>query len=330
MIVLIAVSLVVVLTGVVFAVDVAYMHLNRTELKTVTDLAAQAAVEALTREQSEVAAVAAAQRVAALHQVAGRSLQLATGDIELGRHAYNGQSRLTFDPGATPYTTVRVNGRLTSGSANGAVSTFFASAFGLASYGVERTSTATQVDRDICLVLDISTSMSGDGRFEAMIDAAHAFLDEVDLSYETEHVSLVTYNNKAQRVQELTNSTSVLRTALDSVAINESGTAIGEGLKKGIDSLKGDAMRRPLAYQEIVLMTDGNHNTGVHPLDVVPNAVAEKFVVHTVTFSSDADQNLMLQVANGAGGRHIHADSSAQLTTAFQNMARSVELQLID
>ena len=61
MLVLIAVVLVVFIVMTVFAVDVAFMHLVRTELRTSTDAAARAASEALIRTQS----VAEARRAAA-------------------------------------------------------------------------------------------------------------------------------------------------------------------------------------------------------------------------------------------------------------------------
>jgi len=330
MLLLIAVSLVFVLAGVVFSVDVAYMHLTRTELKAVTDLSAQAAVEALTREQQEKSAIEAAKRIAGLHQVGGKTLELKNEDVVLGRHSYNGANRLTFNAGVQPYTAVRVDGQLTDGSKTGSVSTFFGSVFGIDSFELVRSSVAAQMDRDIALVLDVSTSMSGDGRFDAMIDAAHAFLDEIDLTYEIEHVSIVIYNHSATNVQPLTYDTAVLRSALNSVVITESGTGIGEGLLEGTQSLSSDALARPLAFQQIVLMTDGNHNTGIDPIDAVPTAVNLNHIVNTITFSNDANESLMSQVASLAGGTHLHAVDDQQLIDAFREMARGVELQLID
>jgi len=330
MLVLIAVSLVFVLAGVVFAVDVAYMFLIRTELKTVTDLSAQAAIEALTREQSEASAIAAAVRIAGLHQVGGKTLQLKAEDIILGRHSYNGTGRLDFNAGVQPYTAVRVNGRLTEGSETGSVTTFFASVFGVDSFEVLRSSTASQMDRDIALVLDVSTSMEDYGRFDAMLNAAHVFLNEMDLTPETEHVAIIIYNHSAQAVQPLTYDTTLLRNVLNTIAITERGTGIGEGLLKGSYSLSTNALARPLAFQQIILLTDGNHNTGIDPVYAVQTAAARKQIVNTITFSEDADQSLMSQVASLAGGTHLHAEDEQELIDVFRTMARSIELQLID
>ncbi|MGI9428377.1 MAG: vWA domain-containing protein [Bythopirellula sp.] len=329
MLLLIAVSLVFVLAGVVFSVDVAYMHLTRTELKAVTDLSAGAAVEALTREQQEGPARTAAIRVAGLHQVGGKTLELKHEDIVFGRHVYNGTARLGFSAGVQPYTAIRIDGKLTEGSQTGSVGTFFGGLFGLNSFELERSSVAAQMDRDIALVLDISTSMLGGSRFDDMIDAAHAFLDEIDITNETEHVSIVTYNHSAATVHPLTYDTTALRTALNTVAISDSGTGIGEGLLEGTRSLSNDPLARPLAYQQIVLMTDGNHNTGINPVDAAPTAVNLHHVVNTITFSDDANQSLMIDVANIAGGIHLHADNNNELIDAFRAMARSVELQVI-
>jgi Mg-chelatase subunit ChlD len=210
------------------------------------------------------------------------------------------------------------------------VSTFFGKVFGIDSFEVVRSSVAAQMDRDIALVLDVSTSMNGDGRFAAMIAAAEAFLDEIDLSHETEHVAIVVYNHSATTVQPLTYDTALLRNSLNTVAITESGTGIGNGLLEGSQSLSTNALARPLAYQQIVLMTDGNHNTGINPVDAVPTPISRNQIVDTITFSDDANESLMSEVATLAGGTHIHAQDDQQLIDAFREMARSVEMQLID
>ncbi len=77
-------------------------------------------------------------------------------------------------------------------------------------------------------------------------------------------------------------------------------------------------------------MTDGNHNTGINPLQVVPDAVAAHVVVHTITFSQGANQGLMRQVAERTGGSHLHADTNEELTEVFREIALQIPILLID
>ena len=80
--VLIALTLPLMLIMVVFAVDVAWMQLVRTELRTATDAASRAAVKQLSLQQSETAARTAGQDVASRNLVAGTPLWVATEGIK--------------------------------------------------------------------------------------------------------------------------------------------------------------------------------------------------------------------------------------------------------
>ena len=82
-----------------------------------------------------------------------------------------------------------------------------------------------------------------------MINAANAFIDEVDLTRETEHVSIYVDNHRATTVQPLTSDTAQLRRALPTVTITNNGAGIGEGLPEGIHSVNTDALARPWLSQ---------------------------------------------------------------------------------
>jgi Mg-chelatase subunit ChlD len=106
-------------------------------------------------------------------------------------------------------------------------------------------------------------------------------------------------------------------------------TAIGAGLAKGIEAIRG-AGARPYAVRNIVLMTDGLHNTGVDPVTIARTAAAEDVVVFTVTFSQGGDQARMRQVAEETGGRHFHADTAADLRASFREIARTIPVLITD
>ena len=70
MLVLIALLLIVLIVTVVFSVDVAYMQLTRTQLRSASDAAARAAAECLSRTQDVDQAREAAKTIASRNLVA--------------------------------------------------------------------------------------------------------------------------------------------------------------------------------------------------------------------------------------------------------------------
>ena len=124
MLVFVAIILVMLVAMVAFSVDVAYMHLVRTELHAATDAAAKAGASTLMREQSGSAAIAEAIAAGAANKVAGKSLQLASTDIELGQSILQADGSWAFTPALQPYRAVRVNPRMTTGSLNGSIPLF--------------------------------------------------------------------------------------------------------------------------------------------------------------------------------------------------------------
>ena len=71
---LIAICLPLFIIAAAFAVDVAYMQLARTELRTATDAAARAGAKTLSMSQNQTTARAAAVAAAAKNKVAGVGL----------------------------------------------------------------------------------------------------------------------------------------------------------------------------------------------------------------------------------------------------------------
>lgn len=164
MAVMIAICLPIFLIFAAFAIDVAYMHLARAELRIATDAAARAAGRTLSRTQSVAAALAAAQDAASRNLVAGQPLRLEPADIQFGtNNRPNDATPWDFTPaGSGEINAVRVTGRKTEGSPSNPVPLFLAKALGREAkpyYEPIRTSIAMQIDRDIILVVDRSGSM---------------------------------------------------------------------------------------------------------------------------------------------------------------------------
>lgn len=201
-----------------FAINLAYMQLVTTELKISTDCAAHAggramsiaqADETLTVQQKRDLAIKAginkAKEIAALNQVAGRTLSV--GDSESGSEIeigfgksirgnneygngygmYNYTETPTADilTGDTRPSSLRVTGNLTLPMVFRVMNnpaTDSAPARNISTFAPSRTSVATQVNRDVALVLDRSGSMlyfrdESDltSRINAMYNAVRSF-----------------------------------------------------------------------------------------------------------------------------------------------------------
>lgn len=354
--VLIAVLMPVFVLMAAFAVDIAWMQLVRTELRTATDSASRAGAKTLSLLQDEDAARAAAVEAASRNRVAGRGLTIVPSDVQFGQSTQaNSNVKYAFSAGGSPLNAVRVAGGRTAGSSDGDVNLFFGSVLGTPGFEPRLAATSTVLDRDICIVidrsgsmgLDISYSGTGNGqncgplttrtRFFALAQAVEAFMGELDDTIPIERVALASYSSSfntrcgrsrlrfptAEINAPLTENYATVIGVMDEFMANGIGgsTAIGEGLREGIDSLDN---ARPFAVKTIVLMTDGRHNLGVSPESVAYEASAADCTVHTVTFSPNADISRMRTVADTTNGRHFHADSAADLATVFREIARTL------
>ena len=334
MLVLVAFMLVILLVMTAFAVDVAYMQLVRTELRTSTDAAAKAASEALARTQDVNQARAAARQFAALNRVAGDPLQLADSDIIFGEAEQSGVGFFQFNPGSSELNSVRVLGRRTNTSPSGSVALFLGGILGRSTFEPEMASTSTGLVRDIALVLDRSGSMAttdaggGLSRNQALINAVNDFITEVESSSPNSAISLVTYSTAASTDLNLTTNLNTVRNRVNSLGAN-GFTNLRAGLQLGSNSLEGPNAR-PFAKRTIVVMTDGNFNVGGTPVPSANVAAGRGHTIHTVTFSSNADQDIMRQVANIGDGLHFHADDADDLSEAFREIARTLAVVLID
>ncbi|MEM6656121.1 MAG: vWA domain-containing protein [Planctomycetota bacterium] len=363
--VLLAVLMPVIAIMAAFAVDIAWMQLVRTELRTATDAAARAGAKSLSIDQDLDIARGAAIAAAARNQVAGQSMRVGPEDVVFGSSEQSGaNAKFEFNPSGSVINGVRVDGRRTAGSAAGPVGLFFGRLMGVNEFEPTHVATSTILDRDIVLVIDRSGSMGLDlfalgdrngqncgplrdtTRFVALARAVDAFIAELDDTIPNEQLALASYSSNrtincgrgnrldfdtADVRQELSSDYSLTRAEMQAFIQNGIGgsTAIGEGLRAGIREITS-GRARPFAIKTIVLMTDGIHNTGVEPTVVARDAAANDITVHTVTFSAGADQRRMRRTAAITGGDHFHADTADDLAAIFREIARTLPVLLTE
>ncbi|WP_186767422.1 vWA domain-containing protein [Blastopirellula retiformator] len=343
--ILVACLLPVILWMAAFCVDVAYMQLTRTELRIATDAAARAGARTLSLEQDASLAHAAAIEYAAKNNVAGNTLTLADSDVQIGLSVRkDDEGRFEFSPGGTLLNSINVTGCRTQQAPDGAVRLYLTPIFGHEFFQPVADATASQIDRDIALVVDRSGSMtwridrrtyeygwrSNDpvparARWWALVDSVDGFLSELESTPQLELVSLSTYNSGASINKNLTDKYSKISKALDKYSKHypDGSTNITAGMDRGIQTLQNKKYARPYASKTMVVMTDGNHNYGSSPTNAAYDAAENDIVVHTITYSNSANQYLMREVARIGGGQHWHAPGEEDLEEIFREIARN-------
>ncbi len=322
-----------------FAINVVHMEMARTELQISLDVAARAAGRTLAVTNDQNQAKDAAENLLALNPYANQVLTPAETNLEFGVSTrYSDADRYSFYSGSNP-NAIRIE-------ANGTneVPMLFPTMGVSIHLRPMKAAICTKVELDIALVIDRSTSMSRDpdgSRSDdwengdpapgssRWIDAVHAvdkFLNVMESSVHDERVALTTYASSPTTDVELTGDYNAIRDAMDvhSDQFNGGSTAIGEGILGGVEALNNGSTSRPWATRILVVLSDGLQTMGIDAVEAAEQAAADNIMVYTITFSDDADQASMQQVAAAAAGQHYHADDSGQLNKAFEDIARGV------
>lgn len=319
MLVLLCVMMFAFVAIVAFSVDVAYMNLVKTELRTATDAASKAASENLARTQNIASATARGIEIANENLVANRRLQLSSADFEFGRSDLQPSGAFVFQRNGTPINSVRVTGQRTSGSLSGSVGLFFGRVMGVSAFEPVETCTSTYIQRDIVLVLDRSGSMLDDNKFRDLRNAVRLFVNIMKDSPVEERIGLASYSTDASEDIALTTDLDLITTRVDSMVFSGL-TNISGGLDSGRRIIANG--RSPMFVEKtIILMTDGLQNRGRAARLAARDAFGEGSTIHSITFGRDADRRAMQDVANIGKGRYYHASNGTELESVFRNIA---------
>ncbi|QEG39899.1 vWA domain-containing protein [Roseimaritima ulvae] len=328
MLVLLAVAMVLFMVTAALAIDIARMHLARTELRTATDAAAKAAAEALSRTQDADAAIARGTEIAADNDVNGSPLLLRQGDFEFGRSEENTTTgRFVMNTAGRPLNSVRVRGERTNTSASGPIPLMFGNVFNRDFFEARQQAVATYIERDVVLVVDRSGSMRG-SKFADLRSAIDEFIDTLNATPVDEQVGLASYSDRASADVALTGNLSRISDKMQE--LRASGlTSISRGMTAG-ESIISAGRSRDFVERTMIVMTDGNHNRGPEPRTVATSLAAEGVVIHTITFGRDADKPRMREVAQIGRGRHFHADNGLELRDIYREIALTLSTMITE
>lgn len=338
------------------AINLSYIQLVRSRVQIATDSATRAAGGAFSTTGDQAAALAAARSMAAANPIESVVLSIDAGDLEYGL-----SSRVTKNKAYSFQVAPNGNSvRLTTNSyANGAgdalkpVFSVFNATFDIRPVC---TATHTQTTLDVGVVVDRSGSMrwaanevasngtppasdpdwvDGDpappgSRWLDLVASVGSFNNILASTGKIEKVALSSYASTSATHQVLTDDYTLISNELNviSSSFQEGATNVGDGILEGLAAVSDPKYCRPWASNALVLMSDGNHNTGTDPIVAAQQAVTEGVPIYTVSFSAEANQTLMKQIADMTKGRHYHAVDAAQLNAAFESIARSLPSML--
>lgn len=211
----------------------------------------------------------------------------------------------------------------------------------------------------IILTLDSSGSMRADdvkpSRIEAAKAAAKAFVAKQP---KNQRVGVVAFAATATLVQPPTRDREAINAAIDRLTLQR-GTAIGSGILASLNAILEEYGDRPISFQYepfgsgsgqenapvpsggdlstaiIVVMSDGQNNTGPQPLDVVEQAASRGVKIYTVglgnpegtiiTFYNRSmrvrlDEETLKRIADKTNGAYFRAGSDTDLKEIYENL----------
>jgi Ca-activated chloride channel family protein len=216
----------------------------------------------------------------------------------------------------------------------------------------------------VILTMDVSGSMRADdlkpNRIEAAKAAARAFVAKQPAYV---RLGVVAFANGASVVQAPTNDREAVLAAIDRLSTQRS-TAIGSGILTSLDAIFEEPGAKPtiagprelgaappsaptptpvprgtFAPAAIVLLSDGQNNTGPSPLDVIQQAMNRGVRIYTVGVGSPAgtilrtegrsmrvrlDEDTLKRIAEDTGGTYVRADSETDLRDIYENLSTTL------
>jgi Ca-activated chloride channel family protein len=212
----------------------------------------------------------------------------------------------------------------------------------------------------IILALDISGSMRAQdlkpSRFEAAKAAARAFIEKQPHNV---RIGIVAFSSTATLVQPPTTVRDDLFAAMDRLR-TQRGTAVGSGILVSLDAIfegenqdQSTAPDQPLVPGQqpqqqpdvapgsytsaaVVLLTDGQSNTGPNPIDAADRASRRGVRVFTVgvgstrgdivraegySFRVQLNEDDLKKIAQNTAGRYYKADNEGDLVKIYETMS---------
>ncbi|ELZ91413.1 von Willebrand factor type A domain-containing protein [Haloferax mucosum ATCC BAA-1512] len=180
---------------------------------------------------------------------------------------------------------------------------------------------------DVVFVIDESGSMSG-SKMSNTKDAARSF---VGLMNDTrDRAGVVGYDDEAEYLSEssqaryLTDDYDAVNTSIDGLSAGGS-TNTEDGLRRGHALL--DLEGTPSHERVAILLSDGEPTEGEtdpDELERIAEEIGDDGVTVYTVGTGDADESLMMRIANATGGTYSYADDPADLQSVFREIFKTI------
>jgi Ca-activated chloride channel family protein len=198
---------------------------------------------------------------------------------------------------------------------------------------------------DIVLALDISSSMAATDFVPNRLAAAKGVIADFIAERDFDRIGLVVFARSAYHQAPPTLDYDVLLTLLEQVSLvtdlrevegrSLDGTAVGLGLASSANMLRGEEQA---PSQVIVLLTDGDNNAGLDPLQAAEAAAALGIRIYTigmgrtgrveipdqegnlVPIESNLDEETLREIAQTADGLYFRAEDENALQAIYDQI----------
>lgn len=184
---------------------------------------------------------------------------------------------------------------------------------------VVKTAAAGDVERSTVLVVDTSSSMEKDGKYDAAISAVRAYLDSTPPEIA---VGLVTFAGKVKEQIAPTTDRAVVLAAVEGAKLTR-GTSVYDAIDAARDLVGSEGAR------SLLVLSDGADTNSVTTLDVTAGgAVDAGVVVDVVAIQGPGEAAQITTLADSTGGRVIPADPDA-LSAVMSEQGDALAHQLV-
>ncbi|MGH2543105.1 MAG: vWA domain-containing protein, partial [Ardenticatenaceae bacterium] len=167
------------------------------------------------------------------------------------------------------------------------------------------------------VTIDRSGSMSGEPLATAK-EGANLFVDLTEASDDLGVASFASSASVNYAIDVMTDTNKAAAQAAINGLVASGSTNIGGGLQTSLNMITGEG--DPVSNEVVVLLSDGQHNTGIDPDSVIPALQARGVTVYTIGLGSGADAELMSRLASETGGTYFFAADSSGLAAHFNSI----------
>ena len=162
----------------------------------------------------------------------------------------------------------------------------------------------------IAFVVDVSGSMADENKLQGAKDAATAFVDALGPN---DRVSLISFADQVQVVQDYTADTGALKSAI--------GGLVARGNTLLYDAVAQTSRRQASQNQRrraLILLTDGQDTKSSASLeDDIAAATTAASPVYAIGLGSDVSRDVLDRMASSTGGQAVYVDNPSQLRSTF-------------